>query len=150
MEISKKFKLGLDLHGVIDAIPYELAFLSKAIVEAGGEVHILTGSSLNERTYGSINSSGVKYTHIFSIYDYLTSKGHQTEGEIRFPDGTEQKKFDDAVWDRVKGDYCVKHKISLHLDDTLIYNEHFVTPFARLWTHNNKKKASHVQLRHVD
>ena len=43
--MSKIFKLGLDLHGVIDSIPNEFKFLSNAIVSSGGEVHILTGGS---------------------------------------------------------------------------------------------------------
>ena len=43
-----KFSLGLDLHGVIDSLPEVFAFLSKAVVDAGGEVHILTGSKIEQ------------------------------------------------------------------------------------------------------
>lgn len=145
-----KFKLGLDLHGVIDAIPDSIAFLASAVVEAGGEVHILTGSTLDANTYSMLTKHKIKYTHVFSVYDYLISKSTPTTGEIKFPDGAVQKQFIDGAWDRVKGDYCVRHKISLHIDDTLIYNEYFGTPFARLWTHNGKVKASHKPHRHID
>jgi hypothetical protein len=145
-----KFKLGLDLHGVIDAIPEEMAFLSKAVVDAGGEVHILTGSTLDSKTYDLLTKHGIKCTHVFSIYDYLMSRSTPTVGEIKFPDGDVQKQFIYGAWDRVKGDYCARWKISLHIDDTLIYNEHFSTPFARLWTHNGKVKASHKPHRHID
>lgn len=43
-----------------------------------------------------------------------------------------------------------EHNISLHIDDALIYNDHFTTPFCRLWTHNNKPKSSKKDLRHLD
>ena len=149
-ESSFKFKMGLDLHGVIDALPQEFAFLTNAIIAAGGEVHILTGGSWTPELENQIKSYGVKWTHGFSVYDHLIEIGIKTVGEIRFPDGTIQKKFEDGVWDDVKGNYCKEHNISLHLDDTMIYNDFFSTPFARLWTHNNRPKASHKDVRHLD
>jgi len=147
---NKPFKLGLDFHGVVDAIPSSFAFLSNAVVNAGGEVHILTGSSWTEGLTKYLKDNGINWTHSFSIYDYLVRSEEQVIGEIQFPDGTIQKKFRDAAWDNVKGIYCRKHDISLHIDDTLIYNDHFSTPFARLWTHNNKPKKAHKEKRHLD
>lgn len=149
-ESSSKFKLGLDMHGVVDALPKEFAFLTSAIISAGGEVHILTGASWTDQTSAYIKSMGIKWTHEFSVYDYLIDSGVKITGEIIFPDGTVQKKFEDGVWDNVKGDYCAENGISLHIDDTLIYNEYFSTPFCRLWSHNKKPKASHKDVRHLD
>jgi len=145
-----KFKLGLDLHGVIDSLPKEIAFLTNAIVSAGGEVHILTGGSWTEELENQVKSYGVTWTHKFSVYDHLIETGSDTVGEIQFPDGTIQKKFKDGVWDHVKADYCREHKISLHIDDTLIYNDFFTTPFARIWTHTHTPKAPHKDVRHLD
>jgi len=146
---SFTFKLGLDLHGVIDAMQPEFAFLTNAIVSAGGEVHILTGGSWTEELEEQVKSYGVRWTHKFSVYDHLIEIGSKTTGEIQFPDGTIQKKFEDGVWDHVKAEYCAEHNISLHIDDTLIYNEFFKTPFARLWSHNSRPKASHKDVRHM-
>jgi len=42
---SAKFKIGLDLHGVIDALPEFFAFLTDSVIKNGGEVHIITGGS---------------------------------------------------------------------------------------------------------
>ena len=148
--MSKNFKLGLDLHGVIDSIPDEFKFLSNAIVSAGGEVHILTGGSWTDELENQVISYGIRWTHKFSVYDHLIEIDSNTIGEIQFPDGTIQKKFEDGLWDHVKADYCKKHNISLHIDDTLIYNDFFQTPFARLWSHNQKPKASHKDVRHMD
>ena len=147
---SGTFKLGLDYHGVIDAIPGTFAFLSNAIVNAGGEVHILTGSSWTDELTEDLKSKGITWSHSFSIYDYLVDSDEQVIGEIQFPDGKKQLKYRDTAWDNVKGIYCRSHNISLHIDDTLIYNDHFATPFARLWTHNNRPKKAHKDQRHLD
>ena len=147
---NTKFKLGLDIHGVIDSLPDSFAFLSSAVINSGGEVHILTGVSWNKKTEDQLKSYGIKWTHSFSVYDELLRRGTKIVGEIQFPDGTIQKKFEDGSWDQVKGEYCKEHNISLHIDDTLIYNEHFTTPFARLWSHNGKPKSSKKDIRHLD
>ena len=143
------FKLGLDYHGVIDALPGAFAFLSDVVVRGGGEVHILTGATWTEDTSKKLREMGITWSHSFSIYDHLLNSGADIIGEVSFPDGTVQKKFQDGLWDHVKGEYCKQHQITLHIDDTLIYNDYFTTPFARLWTHNNRPKKSHKDSRHI-
>lgn len=147
---ESKSKIGVDLHGVIDCLPVFFAFLSNAVVNAGGEFHVITGGSWTEELENQVKSYGVKWTHKFSVYDFLIESGSETVGEVQFPDGTIQKKFKDGVWDNVKGDYCRKHNISLHIDDTLVYNEHFTTPYARLWSHTGTPKSPHKDVRHLD
>lgn len=149
-ESSEVFKLGLDIHGVINAMPEFFAFLSDSIIKNNGQVHIITGGSWTEDLLNEVEKYGIKYTHTFSIYDYLIDSGAEQTGAIEFEDGTKQRKFKDEDWDSVKGEYCEKNGIHLHIDDTLIYNDYFKTPFARLWTHNNKPKASHKSLRHLE
>lgn len=139
-----------DIHGVVDALPETFSFLSNAIVKSGGEIHIITGATWTKELEIELEQAGIVWTHNFSVYDHLIETNVPTNGEIQFPDGTIQKKFEDGHWDKAKSEYCLKHNICLHIDDTLIYNEYFKTPFARLWTHNNKPKASHKELRHLD
>jgi len=146
---TSKFKLSLDVHGVVDALPETFSFLSNAIINLGGEVHILTGGSCDSKLESQLKSLGIKWTHSFSVYDYLLGVKTPIVGEIQFPDGTIQKKFEDGAWDKVKAEYCRKHDITLHIDDTLAYNEHFTTPFARLWSHNGKVKSSKKDVRHL-
>ena len=133
---NMKFKLGLDLHGVIDALPDSFAFLSNAVISFNGEVHILTGGTWDKKLENQLKSFGINWTHSFSVYDELLR--------------TIQKKFEDGAWDKIKGEYCRENNISLHIDDTLIYNEHFTTPFARLWSHNGKPKSPKKDIRHLD
>lgn len=142
---SNKFKLGLDIHGVIDSLPEVFSFLSKAVVDAGGEVHILTGSKI-EQAKEELKKYNITYTHLFSIQDYHEKLGTPTKGthpKYGFP------MIDDDAWDLTKGDYCRKHNISIHIDDTLVYNENFTTPFARLWSHTGTPKVN-KDTRHLD
>jgi hypothetical protein len=148
--VSKVYKIGLDLHGVIDSIPGFFQFLSTSVVNSGGEVHIITGGSWSKDLEDELNKYGVKWTHKFSVYDHLIQKNINVVGEYKFPDGTIQKRFEDGHWDMVKAEYCKENGIDLHIDDTLIYNEHFETPFCRLWTHNGKSKSSKKDTRHLD
>lgn len=143
-------RLGLDIHGVVDAMPDFFSFLTNSIIKNGGEVHIITGSHWNEQFEELLRSYGINWTHKFSVYDYLIDTKSEILGEVQFPDGTIQKKFNNNIWDKIKGQYCKENQIDLHIDDTLIYNEHFTTPFARLWSHNNKPKSSHKDVRHMD
>lgn len=143
-------KIGIDIHGCIDALPDFFSSLTKAIIKSNGEIHLITGGTWTPELEEQMHNYGIVWTHTFSVYNHLLESGVKTTGEIIFPDGGVQKKFEDGHWDKAKGDYCRKHNIDLHIDDTLIYNEYFTTPFARLWTHNNKPKSSHKDLRHLD
>ena len=143
---SKPFKLGLDLHGVIDAMPEFFSFLTKAIIKAGGEVHIITGGT-SEKDIQLLKDYDIKWTHFFSIVDYHKSIGTKTyelHPVHNFP------MLSDEEWDKTKGEYCKKNNIDLHIDDTLAYNNYFSTPFCRLWSHNNHPKGEHKDERHLD
>jgi hypothetical protein len=149
-ELGSKFKIGLDVHGVIDGMPEFFAFLTQSFVNSGGEVHIITGGRWDSEFEKQLNDFGIKWTHKFSVYDYLKSIGAEQTGKIQFPDGTVQRKFNPEDWDKVKGEYCKEMGINLHIDDTLIYNNFFTTPFARLWTHSGQSKDPHKDVRYLD
>jgi hypothetical protein len=148
--VGDKFKLGLDIHGVVDAMPEFFSFLTDSFIKNGGEVHIITGGRWDVEFEKMLNKFGIKWTHKFSVYDYLKESDFEVLGKVQFPDGTVQKKFKDEVWDSVKGNYCKENGITLHIDDTLIYNNYFTTPFARLWTHSGQSKSSNKDIRHMD
>ena len=139
-------KIGLDIHGVIDEMPEFFSFLTNSIIKNGGEVHIITGSHWDEKTDKNMKDWDIKFTHKFSVYDYLMESSYTKTGLIQFPDGTIQTKFEDELWDKIKGEYCEKNGISLHIDDTLIYNNYFNTPYANLYLNNKKKKKTHKDI----
>jgi hypothetical protein len=95
----------------------------------GGEVHIITGGTLLTTPNPIIKQLakwGIPYTEIHSVYDYLKKTGAPTiEGVRTFPDGTIQTKYDDEVWDKVKGEMSSRLGIHLHIDDTPQYGRYF-------------------------
>lgn len=145
-------KFGFDIHGVIDALPKVFSVMTTLLVDNGHEVHIMTGSKWNEDIENQLKSMGVKWTHHFSITDHHISCGTPMRYDPN-PDhpwiNTGNPDEDNRLWDCAKGEYCQKHGIDFHIDDTMRYNDHFCTPFARLWTHNNKPKAAHKDQRHL-
>jgi hypothetical protein len=143
--VSNPIKIGLDLHGVIDAMPEFFAFFTKAMISAGAEVHIITGGA-TEDDKKLLKEYNIQYTHIFSITDYHKEKGTPTT-KLHPKHGFMM--VSDEEWDKTKGEYCRKNNISLHIDDTLVYNDYFTTPFARLWTHNNYPKGNHKDSKHL-
>ena len=147
---ESKMKLGLDIHGVVDAMPEFFSFLTDSFIKNGGEVHIITGGRWDIEFEKQLNNFGIKWTHKFSVYDHLKEIDSEQLGKIQFPDGTRQRKFKDEEWDSVKSDYCRENEITLHIDDTLAYNQYFTTPVARLWSHTGQKKSSHKDVRHLD
>ena len=120
-------KFGFDIHGVIDKLPKAFAAMSNALVDAGHEVHVITGPRITEEVVEELEGYGIKWTHIFSITDYYSEA---EDVEVRWVDGDPW--VDSHLWDRAKGDYCKRMNIDLHIDDSQDYGRYFKTPYARL------------------
>jgi hypothetical protein len=142
---SNPVKIGLDLHGVIDAMPEFFSFFTKAIIKSGGEIHIITGGT-TEKDIELLKKYNIQWTNIFSITDYHKKLGTPTT--VPHPHHGFLMVSDDE-WDRTKADYCRREGIDLHIDDTLVYNDYFTTPFCRLWSHNNKPKSPDKDPKHL-
>lgn len=119
-------KIGIDVHGVADALPHFFSVLSRILVENGHEVHILTGAEHTETLeYEIRHILKLSYTHFFSTTTY-----HKTTGtEITYIDGNPY--MDNKIWNRAKSEYCKAHNIHLHIDDSDVYGKYFTTPFAQ-------------------
>ena len=112
-------KVGFDFHGVIDASPWCFSDLSRQIQEAGGEVHVLTGTKDTEELRKALTSYGIAYTHVFSILSYHESVGTKTWQDER---GTW---MDKETWDKSKAEYCKRMGIQVHIDDSDTYGKYF-------------------------
>lgn len=130
----KKLKIGLDIHGVCDARPEVFSVLSKLLVEAGHEVHILTGPKITQKIHDELKSYGIHYTHIFSIADH----NEQAGVDIKWDDKGNPH-MDPYAWDKTKGEYCAKHGIDLHFDDSDAYGYFFKTPYARVYAKDSER-----------
>ncbi len=127
-------KIGLDIHGVMDACPELFARLSKDLVAAGWEVHVITGPPDGPRIREELARLGITFTHFFSIVDY-----HKSIGTQIFTDDKGHHFVDDYLWDKTKGDYCLREGISIHIDDSDAYQYHFKTPYCRFLSKDKRK-----------
>lgn len=129
-------KISFDLHGVLNDMPETFQFLTEAILEKGGEVHIITGST-TEKALIELENLGFKkgnhFNEVIGLPDYLKSLGCNS---VRYNKEFNNFEYSNEDWDSAKGLYCRENGIDLHFDDTLKYGDYFVTPFARLWTKN--------------
>lgn len=120
------FKLGLDIHGVIDHNPDYFIGMAYTNLRCGGEVHIITGISWSEklvRQLKEFNVLGYEYwTHFFSIDDFLKDKKDFITDELG------RRHYDATTWNKVKADYCREHSIDMHIDDSPEYLQYFSTP----------------------
>ena len=123
----EKHKIGLDIHGVVDAHQDFFKMLSQVFVDAGHEVHIITGISETPEVIKELEEYGIKWTHFFSITDHHVEVGTP----IKY-DGMNRPHMDPLLWDKTKGQYCEKHGITLHFDDSQNYQNHFTTPYLML------------------
>ncbi len=112
-------KLGLDIHGVIDASPEFFSELSNKLVEDGNEVHIITGASKTEEIIKRLAGWNIKYTHFYSIVDWAERTGIEVNWTA---DGPTMNEF---VWNTAKSLYCAESGIDVHVDDTLTYGHFF-------------------------
>jgi len=135
--MSDIVKVGLDLHGVISANPKFFSALSKAMVIAGNEVHIITGSHSVE-IIDELKGYDITYTHLFSIADY-----HRSIGTPMWYDANKTPWIDKKLWEMTKAEYCQREGIDCHFDDSDIYGEHFTTPYAQISVKGYKRRIRH-------
>lgn len=112
-------KAGLDIHGVIDAFPKRFSQLSQALVAGGGEVHIVTGIKRSPEIDAFLQTSGIAFTHYFSIVEQLESQGILIDWKENLPYA------DENAWNNAKRNYCEKEGIDFMFDDSPIYRETF-------------------------
>lgn len=122
-----------DIHGVLDDLPSVFVDLANALYDAGHEIHIVTGSAYNESIGGKLHELGIKYHKYFSITEYCLKNNIQVTYDEKGDPW-----IDVDIWNKAKAIYCAENKIDLHFDDSDIYHQHFTTPYARVYTKNNR------------
>jgi len=133
MASKNKIKIGLDIHGVVDSNIDFFKVLSKLLVDNGHEVHIITGAKI-EKELPFLKKNKISYTHLFSITDCHVEKGTKIMWDEK-----NDPHLDTYLWDKAKAEYCKKHNIDIHFDDSDIYNYFFKTPYARYFSKDTKR-----------
>lgn len=121
-----KFKLGLDIHGVVTVAPAFFSWLTKIIIEAGGEVHILTGRRITPYITNKIKEYDLHYTHLFSITDHLIATG----APILKKEDEDNYWFPEEIWNAVKGWYAKMYGLHILWDDSPEYASYCSVPFV--------------------
>ena len=121
-------RLGLDLHGVIDADPQFFTDLSDRLLVKGHEVHIITGREDSESLHDELKECGMEtvtgrvYNSILSITTYQKSQGTP----ISYLDSDETKPLmDPAIWNPTKAMLCATAGIDIMIDDSALYESFF-------------------------
>lgn len=112
-------KIAIDIHGVINEAPIFFSAFTDAMINAGHEIHIVTGSYIHNDLKLRLDDWGIKYTTIYSILETREAQGI----EITF-DENGNPWIDDELWDSAKGEYCKANNIDVIFDDTLKYSKY--------------------------
>ena len=120
-------KYGIDVHGVADTKKKFFALFSQRAITNGHEVHIITGSRETWQLKFELEKSGIKFTHFFSVADYLIEKGV----EVHWAD-KDNPWFPEDDWNKTKGLYCKQEGIDIHFDDSKTYGKYFETLYMKV------------------
>ena len=93
-------KLGLDIHGVVDADPSRFIEMAQEVRRNGGEVYLITGHPIDDQLYEELAACEFyEYNHLVSIQDELD--------KLRYPvlylDKHGRNHYDDVAWASFKG-----------------------------------------------
>jgi len=117
-------KIGIDFHGVINTNPRFFKDLLAAMLEQDIEVHIISGGP-RDFLEKYLQQHQIPYSVLWCIFDFYEAK----EQVIFNDDGTFC--VDDELWNTAKAEYCAQNDISLHIDDSSVYERSFSTPYCR-------------------
>ena len=121
-------KLGLDLHGVLDAAPKFFSLLAKQMREEGHEVHIITGREDTEELWYELCECGIAGVHhkyydsILSITTYQKKLGTPV---CYLDDDPTQPMMDPKAWNPTKATLCATAGIDIMIDDSTLYEPYF-------------------------
>lgn len=137
---NRKFKIGIDFHGVINDRPEFFSEFCRLAMKRGWEIHVITGGPY-QSVVDWLNEYQVPFTNVFAILDFYDAHGevtHFENGEFKVPD---------KLWDSAKAEYCGLNGINIHIDDSTKYAQWFITPYCHYDTDKkNCRTASNLKI----
>lgn len=119
-----EYKIGIDFHGVISAVPELFAEFCKEIRKQGIGVYVISGGPEKDIEHFLVEKK-IEYDVIWTILDFYTAQGKASY----FDDGSFQVPTE--LWNRAKAEYCAREGIRFHIDDSRVYGKYFVTPYCK-------------------
>jgi hypothetical protein len=126
-------RIGLDVHGVIDKQPEFFSFLSAMLIDAGHEVHIITGQKLSTKLLLNLRKHKIIWTKIHSITNFNEKRGVK----IKYK-GPNNPWMDPRAWNSAKARICKEENIDVHFDDSCVYGN---------WFKRLKVKTVYIQIK---
>lgn len=117
-------KISFDFHGVINQAPDFFKALADEARAQENLIYIVSGGP-REYIKEYLSAHRFQYDVLWCIFDYFDAK---EKIEVA-ADGSFH--IDDEAWNAAKGKYCAAQGIGLHIDDSKIYGEYFITPYVR-------------------
>ena len=119
--ISKR--IGIDFHGVISHNCDFFRRFADFVLTQGYEIYIISGGPYKYiKDY--LHQKKIPYNELWCILDYYISLGIVTFHE----DGSFY--MDYKLWNTAKGKYCASNNIAVMIDDSIVYGQHFTTPYC--------------------
>lgn len=119
-----KFRIGLDIHGVLDKNFEQYLKLVDVIASSetwdGCEIHIITGIKEDLGLIDNPEIAKIGYGKWFSIHEECERLGV----DINF-DSKGRPLVDPEIWDKQKALYCERNKIDFMIDDSPVYGKYF-------------------------
>lgn len=115
-------RLGLDLHGVIDAAPIFFSELSRMLLQRKHDVYIVTGREDCHELRQELSDCDMLYSGILSITSYQASQGTPI---AYLDDRKSQPLMDPKVWNPTKAMLCATAGIDIMIDDSSLYEPYF-------------------------
>lgn len=119
-ESAEPLRIGLDIHGVIDAKPKFFSKFSIRLRSRGHTVYIITGAKITPKLIEKLREIDMEWDHLLSITDFHVNK---KDVRVRF-DEKGNPWMDQNVWDETKAQMCKKHRIDLLIDDSNVYGKY--------------------------
>jgi len=119
-ESVEPLKIGLDIHGVIDAKPKFFSKFSIRLRSRGHTVYIITGAKITPKLIEKLREIGMEWDHLLSITDFHVNK---KDVRVHF-DEKGNPWMDQEVWDETKAQMCKEHKIDMLIDDSNVYGRY--------------------------
>lgn len=138
-------KIGLDIHGVIDASPQLFCMITQMLAREneyhnqGHEIHVMTGRVWGDDLGHDLARMGIYWTHFFSITQSLIDQNIPLTYDLKGNPWTRDE--DTWHWDRAKGLYALKHGLDMVYDDSDKYHHFFKTPYCRYKSKNTVREA---------
>ena len=117
-----EFKLGLDVHGVIDEDPIFFSELSMTMRERSAKTLIVTGREVGEELKEELDYYKIVYDDILSITTYQKCLGTPVS---YLDDRKSQPIMDPEIWNPTKAALCASAGIHIMVDDSPIYGKFF-------------------------